>query len=108
MLRGCDPKKVLVGVAELVDWSQRMQGKGVSAPGLTISWPEMMRFKDTFTDSVPASVEEGFTKAGITTFHGRAQFADRNTISVVDDNLIRHKFVIAAAARRATLGIPGD
>jgi pyruvate/2-oxoglutarate dehydrogenase complex dihydrolipoamide dehydrogenase (E3) component len=31
LLRGCDPKKVLVGVAELVDWSRRMQGKGVAA-----------------------------------------------------------------------------
>ncbi len=30
-LRGCDPKKVLVGIAELVDWSRRMQQKGVSA-----------------------------------------------------------------------------
>ncbi len=30
-LRGCDPKKVLVGVAELVDWSRRMQGKGIRA-----------------------------------------------------------------------------
>ncbi len=35
-LRGCDPKKVLVGVAELVDWSRRMQGKGVSAPILSM------------------------------------------------------------------------
>ena len=25
-LRGCDPKKVLVGVAEVIDWSQRMRG----------------------------------------------------------------------------------
>ena len=25
-LRGCDPKKVLVGAAELVDWMDRMQG----------------------------------------------------------------------------------
>ncbi len=36
-LRGCDPKKVLVGVSELVDWSRRMQGQSVSAPGLSIS-----------------------------------------------------------------------
>jgi glutathione reductase (NADPH) len=108
MLRGCDPKKVLVGVAELVDWSRRMQGNGVSASGLTISWPEMMRFKDTFTDPVPASVEEGFTKAGITTFHGRARFADRHTIAVGDETLMGEKFVIAAGARRATLGIAGE
>ncbi len=32
-LRGCDPKKVLVGAAELIDWTRRMEGKGVSARG---------------------------------------------------------------------------
>lgn len=26
-LRGCDPKKVLVGAAELMDWNQRMKGR---------------------------------------------------------------------------------
>jgi glutathione reductase (NADPH) len=25
-LRGCDPKKVLVGAAEAVDWTRRMKG----------------------------------------------------------------------------------
>ncbi len=49
-LRGCDPKKVLVGISELVDWSRRMQGKGVSAPALTLTWSAMIRFKHTFTD----------------------------------------------------------
>jgi pyruvate/2-oxoglutarate dehydrogenase complex dihydrolipoamide dehydrogenase (E3) component len=29
-LRGCDPKKVLVGIAELIDWDHRMEGKGVN------------------------------------------------------------------------------
>src|SRR6266566_9736576 len=52
-LRGCDPKKVLVGVAEAVDWARRMQGKGVSAPGLSLNWPDLIRFKRTFTDPVP-------------------------------------------------------
>lgn len=28
-LRGCDPKKVLVGRAELIDWHHRMESKGV-------------------------------------------------------------------------------
>jgi hypothetical protein len=30
-LRGCDPKKVLVGAAEAIDWNRRMQDKGVRA-----------------------------------------------------------------------------
>ena len=28
-LRGCDPKKVLVGAAELIDWNIRMTGNGI-------------------------------------------------------------------------------
>src|SRR5690348_5500729 len=35
--RGCEPKKVLASMAELVDWSRRRQGKGISAPGLTLT-----------------------------------------------------------------------
>jgi pyruvate/2-oxoglutarate dehydrogenase complex dihydrolipoamide dehydrogenase (E3) component len=44
-LRGCDPKKVLVGAAEAVDWIRRMKGKGIQAPHLNIDWPELMHFK---------------------------------------------------------------
>ena len=84
-LRGCDPKKVLVGVAELVDWSRRLQDKGISAPGLSIKWPDMIRFKRTFTDPVPENTEHSFTEAGITVRHGRARFVDRTTVQVGDD-----------------------
>ena len=31
-LRGCDPKKVLVGRAELIDWHHRMESKGIDHP----------------------------------------------------------------------------
>ncbi len=106
-LRGCDPKKVLVGVAELVDWSRRMQQKGVSAPGLALSWPDLMRFKSTFTDPAPKSTEEGFDKAGITSIHGRAHFVDRTTLQVAERTLSSRHVVIATGARHAPLGIPG-
>lgn len=36
--RGCDPKKVLVGAAELIDWNRRMSGNGVPADA-HIDWP---------------------------------------------------------------------
>ncbi|MFQ5729810.1 MAG: FAD-dependent oxidoreductase, partial [Waddliaceae bacterium] len=35
-LRGCDPKKVLVGAAELIDWNNRMAGNGIIAQGARI------------------------------------------------------------------------
>lgn len=107
-LRGCDPKKVLVGVSELVDWSRRMQGQGASAPGLSISWPELMRFKRTFTDPAPERTEHSLTKAGIAVHHGRAHFVDRTSISVGGETLTGRHVVIATGARHAPLGIPGE
>ena len=107
-LRGCDPKKVLVGVAELVDWSRRLQDKGISAPGLSIKWPDMMRFKRTFTDPVPEQTEHSFAEAGIIVRQGRARFVDRTAVRVGDDTLVGHHVVIATGARHASLGIPGE
>ena len=74
-LRGCDPKKVLVGAAEAVDCSRRMKGKGIQAEQLRIDWPELMHFKRSFTEPVPKRREDGFAKAAISAFHGRARFA---------------------------------
>src|SRR5712692_10299304 len=107
-LRGCDPKKVLVGVSELADWSYRMQGKGVSAPGLSIAWPDLIRFKRTFTDPVPENQEQSFEQAGIATRHGRAHFVDRTSVLVGEDTLVGRHVVIATGARHAPLGIPGE
>src|SRR6266850_4662716 len=42
-LRGCDPKKVLVGAAEVIDWHHRMKGKGIRAEKVGIEWSELMR-----------------------------------------------------------------
>ncbi len=47
-LRGCDPKKVLVGAAEVIDLVQRMNGRGVGAGSARIEWAELMRFKRSF------------------------------------------------------------
>jgi glutathione reductase (NADPH) len=107
-LRGCDPKKVLVGVADLVDWSHRMQGKGISTPGLSIRWPDVIRFKRTFTDPVPEQNEHSFEQAGINTLHGRAHFVDRTSVQVGEETLLGRYVVIATGARHATLGIPGE
>ncbi len=107
-LRGCDPKKVLVGVSELVDWSHRMQGKGISAPGLSITWPDLIRFKRTFTDQVPEQTEQSFAQAGIITRHGRAHFVDRTSVQVGEETLVGRHVVIATGARHAPLGISGE
>ncbi len=106
-LRGCDPKKVLVGAAELADWHRRMQGRGVSGDA-HISWPELMQFKRTFTDPVPADREKAFQDAGIATYHGPARFVSPERLSVGDQVLEARHFVVAAGAKPRHLGIPGE
>src|SRR5262249_50089473 len=55
-LRGCDPKKVLVGAAAAVDAARLLSGKGVRTGSLAIDWVELVRFKRTFTDPYPAKL----------------------------------------------------
>jgi len=106
-LRGCDPKKVLVGVAEVIDWGRRMEGKGIQAQQLRIDWQKLMRFKRSFTEPVPKHQEEGFAKAGIAAFHGRARFVGPSTVQVGEDVLEGGCVVIATGQRPADLKIPG-
>jgi glutathione reductase (NADPH) len=107
-LRGCDPKKVLVGAAEVIDWARRMKGNGIRSDQLLIDWRELMRFKRTFTKLVSKHREESFAKAGIAAFHGRAGFVGENTLKVGDEVLETRFVVIAAGQKPADLKIPGQ
>ncbi len=106
-LRGCDPKKVLVGAAEAVDWFGRLSSAGVVTGGVQVDWPRLMAFKRTFTDPVPEKKQESFRKQGIDTFHGRASFTGPTAVSVGAERLEGRRVLIAAGARPADLGIDG-
>jgi glutathione reductase (NADPH) len=107
-LRGCDPKKVLVGAADLVHWARRMNGLGINDGAVRIHWPDLIRFKRTFTDPVPKSRAQEFAKQGIHAFHGRARFVDRSAVAVGDEVLKARKVVIATGAEPVDLKIPGQ
>lgn len=107
MLRGCDPKKVLVGVAEVIDWQHRMQGSGIAGQA-HIDWGDLMKFKHTFTDNPPKMIEKSLSKSGVTTLYGQAQFTDTNMIQVGDETLTGKNIVIATGAKPRPLGISGE
>jgi len=107
-LRGCDPKKVLVGTADLLDWSRRMNGKHTVKGDLEIDWPGLMQFKRTFTDQVPEQTEQSFEQAGIKCFHGRAKFIDRTAIEISGERFQARYILIASGATPASLKIPGE
>src|SRR5713226_2735555 len=84
-----------------------MQGRGVTGD-TRISWPDLMRFKRTFTDPVPANQEQAFEKAGIATYHGPGRFVSPDQLSVDGEGLEARHFVIAAGAKPRRLGVPGE
>src|SRR5437879_12135046 len=76
-LRGCDPKKMLLAGAEVLDFANRMHGNGI-AGDLKADWPALLRFKRTFTDPIPGKRDARFQELGIDAFHGEANFNGAN------------------------------
>jgi glutathione reductase (NADPH) len=92
----------------MLDFSRRLLEKHTVRGKLTIDWPELIRFKRAFTDPVPKEKERSFEKAGIKSFRGLAKFVDPNSLEVAGQQISARFIVIAAGARPAILGIPGE
>ncbi|KAF2990042.1 NAD(P)/FAD-dependent oxidoreductase [Methylocystis sp. MJC1] len=107
MLRGCDPKKLLWGVAEVVDEARRFQGDGFEAQNISLRWSDLARFKRSFFENAPSAVEQRLKGAGIETFHGSARFVDHNSVAIDGETLIGRHIVIASGSRPAPLPISG-
>ena len=107
VLRGCDPKKVLVGAAEIYDWTDRMLGKGIEHPA-KILWPELMAFKTTFVEHVTENMEKRLAESGIEAFHGVAAFKSENQIQVGDELLTGKHILIATGAKPMPLALKGQ
>src|SRR5262249_21920771 len=105
-LRGCDPKKMLISGAEAIDLARRMRGRS-AAGELGISWPELIAFKRTFTDPVPANHERRYAEGGIDAFHGKARFTGRNTIEIGGQTVQARHVLIATGARPVSLTFRG-
>ncbi len=105
-LRGCDPKKILIDAAEVLDFARRMKGKGIDQEP-RVAWPDLMAFKQEFTTPVPREKEKMFNEKGITTLHSRAKFVDENRLMIGNEIIEAEKFVVATGAQPRDLGIPG-
>lgn len=106
-LRGCIPKKILVAAGEAVHAARALAGRGVRPDGLAIEWPELMRVKRATVDPIPAGTAQGYEKAGIDAFHGRARFVGPATLAVGGDRLTGRRVLIAAGAIPQPLRFPG-
>ncbi|MFU8889067.1 MAG: dihydrolipoyl dehydrogenase family protein [Trueperaceae bacterium] len=105
-LRGCDPKKVLVGAAEIVDRARRLQGHGLDGVP-SVAWRELMAFKRTFTEPVPDQLQRSLEGSGVTTLRGAARFTGPTSLRLDGHDLRAERIVIAVGARPRTLAFPG-
>ncbi|MBA3597937.1 MAG: NAD(P)/FAD-dependent oxidoreductase [Methylibium sp.] len=106
-LRGCDPKKLLIAGASAIDHVRRMRGKGV-AGDVRIDWRDLMGFKRSFTDPVPANTEQRYADKGIDSYRGQARFIGRNTVQVGGETLEARHILIAAGAEPVKMHIRGE
>ena len=107
-LRGCDPKKMLITGAQVMDDIRRMTGRGVATENARIAWRDLMAFKRTFTGPVPAKQEKNYAGKGIDAYHAEARFTGPNAMELSGgDRLEARHILIAAGARPVPLGFPG-
>lgn len=104
--RGCDPKKVLVGITEVIHLSKCLEDKGITSVP-KVDWAALQKFKSTFTDAVPFTTERDLKKAGIEMYHQSPKFLDENTLSVEGKTVKAKKIVIATGQKPMELKIPG-
>lgn len=106
-LRGCDPKKMLIGGTSAVDHHRRMHGHGVAGEA-RVDWAELMAFKRSFTDPVPARQERTYASQGINTFHARARFTGPSALDIGGIAVNARHVLLASGAEPVRLNLPGE
>ena len=106
-IRGCDPKKVILGATEVLEASRNLKGRGVKKE-LKLNWGKLQKFKKNFTEKVPASTEDKLRKAGIKLYHQSPKFIDEQTLSVEGKDVKAKKIVIATGYVPHILPIKGS
>lgn len=105
-LRGCDPKKVIIGATEVRDFAKRLKGSGIDTIP-KVNWKDIMDFKQTFVDEMPPKIEKGYKKNGIDTFHNSAKFISQNTLQIGNEKIKAKKIVIASGSKPRVLEFKG-
>ncbi len=103
-LRGCVPKKVLWGIADLAAKTGALDAISTAR----IKWRDLIRFKNTFTDPVPGWNEEMFRDEGIVIYKNKVRFTGTHELAIGGKTISASKIVIAAGATPRKLDLPGE
>ncbi|WP_026776627.1 NAD(P)/FAD-dependent oxidoreductase [Polaribacter sp. Hel_I_88] len=105
-IRGCDPKKVLLQFADLMQKTSQLKGLGIEKVP-KISWKHVQKFQKQFTKKVPKNTEENLTSLHIDLYHQSPKFMSKNEIEVEGKRVTADKFVIASGLTPRKLKFKG-
>lgn len=106
-VRGCIPKKVLAGTAEIADINRRLHELHIVKEQPAMDWAALIAHKRRFTDPVSASTEGALKEAGIDIYSGSPRFTGNLELEVNGEKLSGKKVHIAAGAKPAKLSFEG-
>ncbi|WP_178991577.1 dihydrolipoyl dehydrogenase family protein [Winogradskyella schleiferi] len=92
--RGCDPKKVLIQFADLMQNSKQLESLGIKKTP-KVKWKAVQKFKKSFTKPVPVNTEKTLKALGIDLYHQSPKFKNENELVVEGKTISADTFVIA-------------
>ena len=105
--KGCDPKKVLLGITEVLENSKNLHGKGI-AKLPKINWKKLQKFKKEFTAAVPKSTEKDLKGMGIKLYHQSPKFLTEDSLMVEEKKITAKTIVIATGYEPRKLSFKGN
>lgn len=106
-LRGSDPKKILLGAAELYDWFTRMKNTGIINGDIRIDWQNLIQYKCSYTNNIPMKMEQSMSKMSIDSLSGNAEFVNENTLKIGDKFYESDNILVASGSVPTKLPFEG-
>jgi dihydrolipoamide dehydrogenase len=105
---GCIPSKSLIYASGLVDKIRHADTMGLTVGPVEVDGKKLQAWKSGIVNRLTTGVGFLLSKNGVTTIHGHAAFASKNTLTVTDAEggkrtITFEKCIIATGARAATL-----
>jgi glutathione reductase (NADPH) len=106
-LRGCNPKKVLVRAAEVLEELRHAGEHGISAGKIAIDWNAVITRKHRFTDPVTVNTEQSLVKAGVHYIKAPPRFVANDKLEANGRTLSFSGVVVATGSIPRRLTFPG-
>ena len=105
-LSGCNPKKTLMSGAETARAASAMSGSGLSGR-VSVDWADLMRFKQSFVDPVPARAQKGYEDKGIDTRLGSATLIGPHEVAVDGESFGAPHICLCVGQKPSPLAVRG-